>query len=222
MEGFFFSRDDSTIAKLAAAVCVGKEGLWMADANHPEIEKGYQTAINSGHLGILEHIYFTFLIKDVSRSLTLQLVRHRIASYAQQSQRYCKINTDTMWYITPSSYNVTYKHGASFTLRYVKLMQDIAEFYNDAVDCGIPKEDARYVLPNSCHTTIVCSMNARSFIEQCKLRLCSRAQWEIRELYHLIHKKVSEVHPEIAALAVPPCVNGKCQEVKPCKTPYRC
>ena len=222
MEGFFFSRDDSTIAKLAAAVCVGKEGLWMADANHPEIEKGYRTAINSGHLGILEHIYFTFLINDVSRSLTLQLVRHRIASYAQQSQRYCKINTDAMWYITPSSYNVTDKYGASFILRYVKLMQDIAEFYNDAVDCGIPKEDARYVLPNSCHTTIVCSMNARSFIEQCKLRLCSRAQWEIRELYHLIHKKVSEAHPEIAALAVPPCVNGKCQEVKPCKTPYRC
>ena len=146
----------------------------------------------------------------------------RIASYAQQSQRYCKINTDAMWYITPSSYDVTDKCGASFILRYVTLMQDIAEFYNDAVDCGIPKEDARYVLPNSCHTTIVCSMNARSFIEQCKLRLCSRAQWEIRELYHLIHKKVSEVHPEIAALAVPPCVNGKCQEVKPCKTPYRC
>lgn len=222
MEALFFSRDDSTIAKLAAAVCVGKEGLWMADANHPEIEKGYRTAINSGHLGILEHIYFTFLVNDVSRSLTLQLVRHRIASYAQQSQRYCKINTDAMWYITPSSYDVTDKHGTSFTLRYVKLMQDIAEFYNDAVDCGIPKEDARYVLPNSCHTTIVCSMNARSFIEQCRLRLCSRAQWEIRELYRLIHKKVAEVHPEIAALAVPPCVNGKCPEVKPCKTPYRC
>ena len=222
MEGFFFSRDDSTIAKLAAAVCVGKEGLWMADANHPEIEKGYRTAINSGHLGILEHIYFTFLVSGVSRSLTLQLVRHRIASYAQQSQRYCKINTDAMWYITPSSYNITDKHGASFILRYVKLMQDIAEFYNDAVDCGIPKEDARYALPNSCHTTIVCSMNARSFIEQCRLRLCSRAQWEIRELYELIHKKVAEVYPEIAALAVPPCVNGKCQEVKPCKTPYRC
>ena len=77
MEGFFFSRDDSAVAKLAAAVCVGKEGLWMVDDNHPEIEKGYQTAINSGHLGILEHIYFTFLIKDVSRSLTLQLVRHK-------------------------------------------------------------------------------------------------------------------------------------------------
>lgn len=222
MEGFFLSRDDGDVAKLAAAVCVGKEGLWMLDTDHPEIEKGYRTAINSGHLGILEHIYFTFLVSGVSRSLTLQLVRHRIASYAQQSQRYCKINTDAMWYITPSSYNITDKHGASFILRYVKLMQDIAEFYNDAVDCGIPKEDARYVLPNSCHTTIVCSMNARSFIEQCKLRLCSRAQWEIRELYHLIHKKVSEVYPEIAALAVPPCVNGKCQEVKPCKTPYRC
>ena len=77
MEGFFFSRDDSAIAKLAAAVCVGKEGLWMADANHPEIEKGYRTAINSGHLGILAHIYFTFLINDVSRALTHQLVRHK-------------------------------------------------------------------------------------------------------------------------------------------------
>ena len=152
MEGFFFSRDDNTIAKLAAAVCVGKEGLWMADANHPEIEKGYRTAINSGHLGILEHIHFTFLINDVSRSLTLQLVRHRIASYAQQSQRYCKINTDAMWYITPNSYNVIDKHGASFILRYVKLMQDIAEFYNDAVDCGIPKEDQLVFLiaPKGC------------------------------------------------------------------------
>ena len=222
MEGFFLSRDDGDVAKLAAAVCVGKEDLWVLGTDHPEIEKGYRTAINSGHLGILEHIYFTFLVKDVSRSLTHQLVRHRIASYAQQSQRYCKINTDAVWYITPNSYSVTDKHGTSFILRYVKLMQDIAEFYNDAIDCGIPKEDARYVLPNSCHTTIVCSMNARSFIEQCRLRLCGRAQWEIRELYRLIHKKVSKAYPEIAALAVPPCVNGMCPEVKPCKTPYRC
>ena len=203
------------LADVAAAMCVGK----YTEATNQLGCKNLLPAINSGHDSVLEHLPLTWVIEDVSRALTHQLVRHRIASYSQQSQRYAKVNTEEQWFIIPES---VVSCSLNVISKYNSLMEDIARFYNEMCSKGIPNEDARMVLPNACFTTLIMSMNARSFIEQCKLRLCSRAQWEIRELYHLIHKKVSEVHPEIAALAVPPCVNGKCQEVKPCKTPYRC
>ncbi len=195
------------IPTIAAAICVGKEDS--------PTRKGMMTAINSGHHSILEHTAFTFLIKDISRACSHQLVRHRLASYSQQSQRYAKINTDEDWYIEPESI-VTYSRD--ITDKYRNLMDDIAEFYQEMVLKGIPNEDARMVLPNACFTSIIVTMNARSLIEAMQKRLCNKAQWEIKELFEKMKELIKEHYPFIYELCSPPCIKGKCSEVKSCKS----
>ena len=208
--------------ELASAICVGKEG------NHPKLGaalseesvetlgKGLTHAVNAGHLGVLEHLSFTWYAEGLSRACTHQLVRHRIASYNQQSQRYCKINTDEDWYVVPDSIA---ENTAAKEL-YYRAMNGVATIYKELVKGGIPKEDARMVLPNACKTKIVITMNARAFIEASEKRLCNRAQWEIRELFMLMRKEVFQVYPLIATLAKPRCMKKGCIEAKPCGKPW--
>ena len=169
------------------------------------------SVIKRGHTSVIEHAKATFLISGVSRALTHQLVRHRIASYTQRSQRYCnetekeltvvnkdgteelkKVHTSMFSWMMPETIS-----GTALGDDYIDLMAKIGKFYNKAVEAGVPNEDARYVLPNACLTTIAMTMNFRELRSFIDLRSDSHAQWEIRELSDQILKIMYKEAPTI-------------------------
>jgi len=152
---------------------------------------------NRGHLSIFEHLHFTFYIEGISRVTSHQLVRHRLASYTQQSHRYSKAES----YIKPST--IADKPG--FNKLYTMYLNNAFDLYEAMIEAGIPKEDARYILPQAVTTNLVMTMNARSLINFLQLRLCSRAQGEIRKLANEIYKLVVEVYPELFRLIKSVC-----------------
>ncbi len=184
--------------------------------------------IPSGHHSVIEHANFTFSVEGVSRSLTHQLVRHRIASYSQQSQRYVRF--DKPDFVTPpkverNEYNEKIEgnediegnddDGCSGIFR--KAMEKAWDSYNKLIDAGIPDEDARYVLPNAAKNNITITMNARELLHFFCLRCCTRAQWEIRELAMKMLPLVKEVAPKIFENAGATCDHlGYCPEEKSC------
>lgn len=163
--------------------------------------------VEMGHHSVIEHASFTFSIEGVSRSLTHQLVRHRIASFSQQSQRYVPMNNPT--YVIPE----TVKADPELKKVYEDTMKEIWGSYNKLVE-RIPPEDARYVLPNGCTTNITVTMNARELFHFFTLRCCNRAQWEIRHLADEMLRQCKIVSPIIFSNAGPPCVREKCPEGK--------
>ena len=173
----------------------------------------------SGHHSVLEFAHFTFHIEGVSRALTHQLVRHRMASYAQRSQRYCE--EDGFNFVTPPTIEPL---SAAWDV-YTETMADLEKAYETLRSLGIPVEDARMILPNACETVIEVSMNGRELIHFCNERMCSRAQWEIRELANLMAAAVKDHDEQCAQFArylVPKCeAKGLefaiCPEAKPCK-----
>lgn len=212
------------IAYKAAALCIDK----LEAASY----RNMNAALKSGHYSIIEHLPMTFLLENISRSLTHQLVRHRLASYSQKSQRYAEVNTNSDWYVTPESianqrtkitigYDGEYPVYGNLAEAYENLMEKISWFYNTALKLNVPGEDARYILPNACYTSIIMSMNGRAFIEQCQKRVCGKAQWEIRNMFKAMRVEVKSIYPTIAKYAVPKCVTGKCPESKPCKEPFK-
>jgi len=146
-----------------------------------------ERALNAGHESLLEHAVFTFEISGVSRSLSHQLVRHRIASFAQTSQRHVKLEEGHDWYVTPD--NVTPSFHTS--------MEMCRQSYLHEIENGTSLEDARYVLPNATKTSLVMTINARSLHNLFALRCCERAQWEIRYLANEMLKQVKLVAPVI-------------------------
>ena len=161
--------------------------------------------VSMGHLSTLEHVTFTFAIEGVSRVLTHQLVRHRIASYSQQSQRYVKEHDFET--IVPASIASKPEAKAKFD----KLMTEIQAMYDEFIALDIPAEDARYILPNATETKIVCTFNARSLLNFFSLRCCTRAQWEIRALANEMLRQCQAVAPVIFENAGPTCVSeGVC------------
>lgn len=152
------------------SICAGVSyGKPYADKNRAK------KCFDNGHLSVFEHAKVTFLIDDISRDCANQLVRHRHGSYTQQSQRYCKVDTEDAWYEVPLSFMGDFD-------AYHKSMKDCADAYNEAINSGVPVEDARYLLPGSAYTSIAVTFNLRSFYEFLKLRLDDHAQWEIRNL----------------------------------------
>jgi thymidylate synthase (FAD) len=165
--------------------------------------------IDLGHTSVMEHANFTFAISDVSRSLTHQLVRHRIASYSQQSQRYVDLKEPS--YVTPPS--ISEKPEAKKL--YDETMNNIWGQYNKLLEMGIPIEDSRYVLPNAAHTNIIVTMNARSLLHFFELRCCLHAQWEIRSLAQRMLQEVKKVAPNLFKNAGPSCKTRRvCPEKK--------
>lgn len=153
----------------------------------------------NGHHSVFEHIYFTFKIEGISRACSHQLVRHRHCSFTQRSQRYC--SEDGFGVVIPSTIaKVDVKGG------YMGLVDTIAENYEELQYIGIPNEDARYVLPNACETSLYLSCNLRELIHVSNERLCMRTQWEIREL---VKQMVSLVAPELQFMLVPKCQSGR-------------
>ena len=157
-----------------------------------------QLAKKTGHLSVLEHASFTFSVEGISRACSHQLVRHRIASYSQQSQRSVKIDTkgnSGNWYILPESIRNCGEIAAYE--EYDQLMEQIAIFYQRLLKAKVPEEDARFVLPNATKTNIVITMNARELLHFFELRLAKSAQWEIRQMAELMLLEVQKVAPNI-------------------------
>lgn len=165
--------------------------------------------IGSGHTSTIEHANFTFGIEGISRACSHQLVRHRIASYSQQSQRYVDLSKEEMEYIEPP----LIKGNNDQSKKYKEVMDNLEKNYKDLIEAGIKPEDARYILPNACQTKIVVTMNARSLLNFFRERCCLRAQWEIRALADEMLKKVKKVAPKIFENGGPSCKSeGICWE----------
>lgn len=167
--------------------------------------------VEMNHLTPLEHVSFTFGIEGISRACSHQLVRHRIASYSQQSQRYVSMN-DFKYIIPPKIQN-----NSDALEIYNQIIHCIKKAYNKLYDIlgEEAKEDIRYLLPNATETKIVVTMNARSLLNFFNLRLCNRAQWEIRSLAKKMLELCMEVAPNIFKYAGPDCkILGKCRQGK--------
>ena len=177
------------VVAMSARLCYSPSGAAeLSEKMTPEtVEKMVKMLVEMGHASTLEHVSFTFGIEGVSRTLTHQLVRHRIASYSQQSQRY--VAAHDFAYITPPS--IAEKPEAKE--KFDALMKSIREAYDTFTEMGVPKEDARYVLANATETKIVVTMNARSLLHFFNLRCCNRAQWEIRALAYKMLAEVKKV-----------------------------
>ncbi|HPG30829.1 MAG TPA: FAD-dependent thymidylate synthase [bacterium] len=141
------------------------------------------------HFSTIEHAYFTFKITGISRACSHQLVRHRIASYSQRSQRYVsEVNFD---YIIPAA--IADNEEANSI--YKSAMESINEHYTKLMSINIKKEDARYLLPNACATELVMTVNARSLMNFFELRLDKHSQWEIRALASKMYASVNKLAP---------------------------
>ena len=216
-------------------LCYSKVGVNELLQKHSkeDNERFIKMLADMGHHSPLEHVSFTFAVEGVSRALTHQLVRHRIASYSQQSQRYVNLDK-TFDYIMPPSIE---KNEVTTTV-FENAMKDIKRYYDYLVDSlqesyisnGMNKreankkaiEDARYVLPNACETKIVFTMNVRTLLHFFEKRCCSRAQWEIRNLANEMLRQCKEISPILFSSAGPTCKKGYCTEGKmSCNPKYR-
>ncbi len=167
--------------------------------------------ISSGHYSTIEHIQISFAINNISRAATHQLVRHRHMSFSQKSQRY--VNEKEFNYIVPSSI----LQNQNLLNRFESLMTNIADIYNEFVAAGIKKEDARAILPNAAASSMVASLNLRELIHLANLRLCTRAQLEIRQLVKKMCELVVEREPWLKEHLVPKCERlGYCDEDNSC------
>lgn len=173
--------------------------------------KIFKACMNSGHLSVAEHSDITFKI-TCSRACSHQLVRHRTGKFTQKSQRYVK--EDNFGYYTPDS--IVSNEGKHI---YIEAMKKIQEYYNILVENGVPQEDARYVLPNACETTIIITMDFRNFFHFLNERLCTRAQKEIRDIAKEMARLAVEACPAIKPYCVPKCESysiAYCPEHKGC------
>jgi len=203
-----FTPNPEKVVAAAARLCYSEDSAMdiMTGLSQEKIKSFLKKLLEMGHLSPFEHANFTFAVEGVSRALTHQLVRHRIASYSQKSQRY--VSEASFEYIIPPSILKNEKALKS----YREIMERIRDAYRE-LDGLVPREDARYVLPNACETKIVCTFNARSLLNFFRLRCCERAQWEIRELAHIMLEKVREAAPLLFQYAGAPCeVDGRCPE----------
>lgn len=201
--------DAEKVAAMAAKLCYTSADInsLKEKITNTEQDGFIDKLINMGHLSVMEHMVFTFAVEGVSRTLTHQLVRHRIASYSQKSQRYVKHGGGFPFVIPPS----VAKNLEALAV-YEKTINEIAASYDKLFDLGIPAEDARYVLPNACETKIIITMNARELLHFFALRSCNRAQWEIRELSDKMLSLCYSVAPSVFKKAGPGCVNKGCTE----------
>lgn len=230
-----YTPDPQKLVAASAKLCYSKSDVngILNKLDESSVENFLSFLMDVGHESPLEHVSFTFGIEGVSRSLTHQLVRHRIASYSQQSQRY--VNLDNFEYVIPPSI----KDDEELRKIFERTMDEIAKSYRllseillekhkkNLVRSGIDEdaakkkaekmaiEDARYVLPNACETKIIMTMNARELLHFFSERCCQRAQWEIREVADKILDIVKKIAPSIFSLAGPKCIKlGYCPEGK--------
>ncbi|WP_027339558.1 FAD-dependent thymidylate synthase [Halonatronum saccharophilum] len=204
----------------AARLCyspTGAESL-LDSMDRNDIERLLGIILGNGHLSTLEHISFTFAVEGISRVASHQLVRHRIASYSQQSQRYVK-EKGQFEYIVPKKIKEDKEMVKLFKENMKKQQKVYDELTAKLMDSGYKEKEAieaaRYVLPNATETKIVISMNGRSLLHFFELRCCERAQREIRDMAKKMLRQVREVAPIIFKKAGPLCeTERRCKEGK--------
>lgn len=220
------------VISMAAKLCYSAVGVDQIEENLTDesVDRFLNMLINIGHESPLEHVSFTFAVEGISRACSHQLVRHRIASYSQQSQRYVKL--DQFEYIVPPEIEAVKEAKEVF----VQAMEEDQKSYDKLVDILFDKhynkmikdgknekeakrqaekkaiEDARYVFPNACETKVVFTMNTRSLYNFLNHRCCERAQWEIRELSIEMLRQLKQVAPILFKNIGPKCVKGPCPE----------
>jgi len=219
-----YTPDAEKLIASAAKLCYSRGGVEEIEKNltQDKVEKFVGMLQSYGHESPIEHVSFTFAVEGVSRSLTHQLVRHRIASYSQQSQRYVKL--EGFEYIVPPAIASdekllkSYKHAMDNINQSYSYLAD--ELKKKHIQQGLDErnsekkaiEDARYVFPNACETKIVFTMNARTLMNFFRHRCCQRAQWEIRLMADNMLQLVKGVAPAIFKYAGPSCVKTSCPE----------
>ncbi|HUV34941.1 MAG TPA: FAD-dependent thymidylate synthase [Candidatus Desulfaltia sp.] len=156
---------------------------------------------------LLPHLGYTFAVEKISRACSHQLVRHRAASFSQQSQRYITVKRLSERVVTPPSVETA---GAD---EFNKLVEEVSEAYQRLVEQGVPKEDARFILPNATETSLLMTMDGRSLLHFFGLRCCNRAQWEIRALADRMLEEARAAEPDVFNEAGPYCYQiGYCPE----------
>lgn len=201
--------DPERLVATAARLCYSADDLEGTAKNITAPGKLIRQITNLGHHSPLEHAAFTFGIEGVSRALLAQITRHRIASYSVQSQRYVEYGGE-LDYIIPPSIAQNPEHAAA----YHNLMATLKDAYDGMLACGIPAEDARFVLPNAAATRMIVTMNARELLHFFTLRCCNRAQWEIRDVAWQMLRLARDIAPAIFEDAGPSCARGHCPEGK--------
>lgn len=215
----------ATAAKMCYSAADADE---LMEGLTPENTKKFLDLLFSlGHESPIEHVTYTFIIEDISRACSHQLVRHRIASYSQKSQRY--VNEEQFDYVTPPEIEdvmaaklkfedaMMYAQEAYDEVRRILIERNIRKGMDRKDAEKLANEDARFILPNACTTAIVVTMNIRSLFNFFKLRCCNRAQWEIRDVAMEMYKLAYESSPTIFSHAGPGCVtDGHCSEGKMC------
>ncbi len=190
------------VVALAARLCTSAADLneLLEEISDDEAARLVRAIVRRGHLSVVEHAYFTFALEGLSRAASHQLVRHRIASYSQQSQRYVRLEGGVP-HIVPSAVADDEARREVFD----GALEACEQAYEKLLELGAAPEDARYVLPNATETRLLVSMNARSLLHFFELRLCRRAQEEIRRVAQLMLDQVRQVAPVLFETAGPPC-----------------
>ena len=229
-----YTPEPEKVIASAAKLCYSPSDIksLMDGLTTEKVEAFIKKITDLGHQSPLEHCSFTFGVEGVSRALTHQLVRHRIASYSQKSQRYV-MEGQFEYIIPPAIANIPaakelfIKTMEADQIAYDSLVDMLVEKHlGDMLSKGIDEkkarqiaekkaiEDARFVLPNACETKIILTMNIRSLLHFFEERCCDRAQWEIRQMADMMLNICKEIAPNIFAKAGASCVRGKCKEGK--------
>ena len=227
-----YTPEGEKLIAAAAKLCYSPVGIEEIEDSleADKVNSFLKMLMDLNHESPIEHVSFTFGVEGVSRTLTHQLVRHRIASYSQQSQRYVQL--DKFEYIVPPAIE---KNQEAKRI-YIEQMEEDKKAYDrlteiltkdhmeeyisqgkgekEAIRLATKRaiEDARYVFPNACETKIVFTMNARVLLNFIRLRTCNRAQWEIREMSIKMLEEVKGIYPVLFENAGPACVGGPCPE----------
>ena len=205
-----YTKDSEKIVAQSARLCYSESGI--DELNKKLTDKSrtnlIEKIIKLGHYSVLEHATFTFVIEGISRVTSHQLVRHRLASFSQQSQRYVKISEEGFPYIVPKSI----AHVEKLNKIFIDALKKLDRIYHILLVHNIEAEDARYILPQAVTTKMIISANARELLLIFKLRCCNRAQWEIREVAINMLREVKKIAPTIFENAGPLCILGPCPE----------
>ena len=211
------THDPEAIVAMAAKLCYSPSGVedLSKKVTLGDQRKFVDRLMKMGHMSPVEHTSFTFAVEGISRACSHQLVRHRLASYSQQSQRYVS-EAEGFEYVIPPSI----KADQNLLTVFVQTMDDAQEAYNHLCqklnELGLEGEganqDARFVLPNAAETKMMITMNARELLHFFRVRCCNRAQWEIRQVAEQMLKKVKKAAPVIFAKAGPGCLYDPCPE----------
>jgi thymidylate synthase (FAD) len=201
--------DPERLVALAARLCYSPVGIGelREEVSRRDARGLVRRVLSMGHASVLEHVTLTYGVEGISRAASHQLVRHRIASYSQQSQRYVAAE---FGYVTPP----TVSGSRSLRREYGRHMAACSRLYGKMLRAGVPPEDARFVLPNATETKILITMNARELRHFFALRTCRRAQWEIREMAMRMLSVAKGEAPLLFEDAGPGCVRGRCPEGK--------